>query len=57
MRLAKHLEERQVISGSIKKPESADATIQDVKHDASRSEPPSIWHGVAAIKFLANIHG
>lgn len=55
LRLAKHLEERPVISRSIKQPESANATIQDVKHDSSRSDPPSIWHGVAAIKFLANI--
>jgi hypothetical protein len=44
--LAKHLLERAVVSGSIEKPESADASIQHVKHNSSRSNPLSIWHGV-----------
>jgi len=57
LRLAKHPEERPVISGSIKEPEPPDATIQDVKNDTRRSDPSSIWHGVAVLKFLANIHG
>jgi len=54
LRLANHFQERSVVGGPIKEPESTDAAIQNVKDDASRSNPPSIWHGVAAIKMLAN---
>ena len=57
LRLAKHLEERPVVSGLIEEPKPADASIQDVKDEASGSDSPSIWHGVAVSKFLANIHG
>jgi hypothetical protein len=54
LRLANHFQERSVIGGPIKEPESTDAAIQNVKDDVSRSNPPSIWHGVAVIKVLAN---
>jgi len=54
LRLANDFQERSVICWPIKEPESTDAAIQNVKDDASRSNPPSIWHGVAAIKDLAN---
>ena len=42
--LGKYLEERAVVSGPLEEPELADASIQDVKHDSSRSDPLSIWH-------------
>jgi hypothetical protein len=52
----KYLEERAVVSGLIKQPESTDTSIQDVKDDARCSNSASIWHAYAAIKMLANLH-
>ena len=52
--LAKHLQKRAVIPGPIKELESADGSIQDVKNEAGCSDSRAIWHGVCAIKMLAN---
>jgi hypothetical protein len=46
LRLTKHLEKGSVVSRPIEEPQSADASIQDVKHDASRSDLSSIWHAI-----------
>lgn len=55
--LAKHLEERAIVSGPIEEPESADPPIENVKDDPSCSNPQSIWHACAAIKIFANTYG